>query len=605
MIQHRAAIVLFSKEAAILARTVASAIAEEHTDMFSPLEAEGFCKEDTDSLLGRVFNDYTAWVFIGAAGICIRSVAPYIRDKYSDPAVVCIDSTGKWVIPLLSGHVGGANSLAEKIAIAIGAEAVVTTRSDNTGLWPLDTLGRRFGWKTVVEGAGMNEIISAFVARCSAVLLVESRGKGIDYLVSTAPDHVKICYRREDVPAEAELVIVAGPFIFRHSAPVLSFVPSVFRLGVGCRRNCSPDGVCDIIGRRLSEQGLRPEAIGTVSTITLKKDEELVEAVRAHFRAGIQIWSEGELKEIHVPNPSEKVLEATGSGSVAEASAILSAGNGILLLSKQKGAASAGNEFTFAVAADSYSLRRGHVEIVGAGPGDPDLISVRGRRFLEEADLILYAGSLVPKEVTACARPSATILSSAPMALEEQFSTIKEFYDRGCLVVRLHTGDPCIYGAIQEQMNFFDRYGMSYHITPGISSFQAAAAELRSQFTIPEKVQTIILTRGEGRTPMPQREKLSLLARSRSTMCIFLSAGIAAQVQNELLEHYPPETPVAACHHLTWPDQKIVRGQLKDLANIIEAEHFTLTTMIVVGDAIDNRNGFSRLYDKDFHHIFR
>ena len=154
-------------------------------------------------------------------------------------------------------------------------------------------------------------------------------------------------------------------------------------------------------------------------------------------------------------------------------------------------------------------------------------------------------------------------------------------------------------------MNFFDRYGMSYHITPGISSFQAAAAELKSQFTIPERVQTIILTRGEGRTPMPEREQLRELAQSRSTMCIFLSAGIAAKVQAELSEHYPPETPVAVCHHLTWPDQRIWRGELRDLARIVEENELTLTTMIVVGDAIDNRKGLSRLYAHEFKHLFR
>lgn len=147
--------------------------------------------------------------------------------------------------------------------------------------------------------------------------------------------------------------------------------------------------------------------------------------------------------------------------------------------------------------------------------------------MLENADLILYAGSLVPKELTLCAKKGSTIRSSADMNLEEQFALIKKFYDKGKFIVRLHTGDPCIYGAIQEQMAFFDRYGMSYHITPGISSFQAAAAALRSQFTIPEKVQTIILTRGEGRTPMPEKEQLHKLAASQSTMCIFLSAGIA------------------------------------------------------------------------------
>ncbi len=151
--------------------------------------------------------------------------------------------------------------------------------------------------------------------------------------------------------------------------------------------------------------------------------------------------------------------------------------------------------------------RSGFIEIVGAGPGDPELISVRGKRFLEEADLILYAGSLVPVELTRYAKPGATVRSSASMTLEEQFALMKEFYDKGLFVVRLHTGDPCIYGAIQEQMAFFDEYGMKYHITPGISSFQAAAAALQSQFTIPEKVQTIILTRGEGRTPHARERK--------------------------------------------------------------------------------------------------
>ena len=154
-------------------------------------------------------------------------------------------------------------------------------------------------------------------------------------------------------------------------------------------------------------------------------------------------------------------------------------------------------------------------------------------------------------------------------------------------------------------MAFFDRYGMRYHITPGISSFQAAAAALRSQFTIPERVQTIILTRGEGRTPMPEREKLHLLARSQSTMCIYLSAAIVDDVQAELLQAYPPETPVAACYKLTWRDERIYRGQLKDLAQIVKENNLTLTTMLVVGEAIDNRQGLSHLYASDFKHLFR
>ena len=231
---------------------------------------------------------------------------------------------------------------------------------------------------------------------------------------------------------------------------------------------------------------------------------------------------------------------------------------------------------------------------------------MRGKRFLENADLILYAGSLVPKELTYYAKPGCVVRSSADLNLEEQFALMKEHYDKGHLVVRLHTGDPCIYGAIQEQMAFFDEYKMDYHITPGISSFLAAAAELKSQFTIPEKCQTIILTRGEGRTPMPDKEKLHMLASHQSTMCIFLSAGIVDDVQKQLLEGgYPPETPVAACYKLTWKEQKIFRGQLRNLASIVKGNGLTLTTMIVVGDAIDNRKGLSKLYDKNFSHLFR
>ena len=309
-----------------------------------------------------------------------------------------------------------------------------------------------------------------------------------------------------------------------------------------------------------------------------------------------------ELSQVDVPNPSATVENYVGTPSVCEAAAILGSNHGKLIIPKVKG-----KNWTAALAIDYNHLRlkAGHIEIVGAGPGDPDLVSVRGRKMLEKADLILYAGSLVPKALTECHKPGAVVRSSADMNLEEQCELMKKHYDKGHFIVRLHTGDPCIFGAIQEQMAFFDQNGMDYHITPGISSFLAAAAELQSQFTIPERCQTIILTRGEGRTPMPEKEQLHLLAKSQSTMCIFLSAAIVDDVQRELLQEYPEDTPVAACYHLTWPDQKIYRGKLKDLAKIVHDNKLTLTTMLVVGEAIDNRQGLSELYNKHFTHLFR
>ena len=247
----------------------------------------------------------------------------------------------------------------------------------------------------------------------------------------------------------------------------------------------------------------------------------------------------------------------------------------------------------------------GKLYFIGAGPGDPELITVKGQRIIGEADVIIYAGSLVNPEILKYGKKDAEIYNSATMNLDEVLAVEIEALKAGKLVARVHTGDPAIYGAIQEQMAFFDRYKMSYHITPGISSFQAAAAALRSQFTIPEKVQSIILTRGEGRTPMPEKEQLHKLAQSQSTMCIYLSAGIVEQVQEELMQVYPPETPVAACYKLTWKEEKIYRGELKDLAKIVRDNNLTLTTLLVVGEAIDNRKGLSRLYAHEFKHLFR
>ena len=555
----------------------------------------------------EVFHESSSLVFIGAMGICVRSIAPFAEDKHTDPAVVCIDSTGKYVIPVLSGHIGGANDLSKELANLLGAEAIITTQSDNTNLWPLDTLGKKYDWTLIVKDS--NAAISTFVNGKPTALLLDIRDKGTDYLERTVPSHVSIFYSFEAIPQQDyELLMIVSPQQYDTSIPTITYIPKVLHLGMGCRKDMQgdPTVVYEHIKDVLRDKRLYPEALADVNTIDLKKCEPVLTLLAyGVMECPFHTYTSEELKEIPVPNPSEKVLEVTESPSVSEASAIYAAHGGPLLVEKQKADLGKGNEYTFAVALDRTACRKGHIEIVGAGPGDPDLISIRGRQMLEKADLILYAGSLVPKELTLCAKAGATVRSSADMNLEEQFALMKEFYDKGLFVVRLHTGDPCIYGAIQEQMNYFDQYGMDYHITPGISSFQAAAAALYSQFTIPEKVQTIILTRGEGRTPMPEKEQLHKLAQSQSTMCIFLSAGVVEKVQEELLRHYAPTTPVAACYKLTWKDERIYRGQLKDLAKIVKENHLTLTTLLVVGDAIDNRKGLSRLYADEFKHLFR
>lgn len=597
----KTAIIVISEASISMAKTLKQELPE--SEIFSTI-ANADCRHipALQEAVPQLFRDSDALIFIGAMGICVRAIAPCIEDKKTDPAVLCVDSTGRYVISVLSGHVGGANGLTQYVAGILGAEPVITTRSDRTGLWALDTLGKKYDWQAIPgENCDMNHLISLFVDCAPTALLLDIRDEGTAQLEHTLPSHVDVFYNFKDIDTgKYRLLLLVTPYLYETSGmQALYYVPKVLHMGMGLARNAGPkNAVITRLMNTLLEANIIPAAIRTISSIEEKKHEEVLKLLADAYE--LHLYTASQLSRVDVPTPSEVVDKYMGTPSVSEASALLTAGGGPLILPKQKC-----ENFTVAIALDSVAVRQGHIEIVGAGPGDPELISVRGRRFLEEADLILYAGSLVPRELTECAKAGATIRSSASMTLEEQFALMKDFYDRGQLVVRLHTGDPCIYGAIQEQMNFFDRYGMRYHITPGISSFQAAAAALQSQFTIPEKVQTIILTRGEGRTPMPEKEKLSLLARSQSTMCIFLSAGVIDQVQQELLEHYPPTTPVAACYHLTWKDERIYRGELKDLAQIVKENNLTLTTMIVVGDAIDNREGLSRLYSHQFKHLFR
>ena len=601
---NKIAVIIASDQGAKLALTIRQEL--PGAELYSTVERE-HCTPITSiqTFVSEQFSRFDALVFIGALGICVRAIAPCVRSKYTDPAVINIDSSGNHVISVLSGHIGGANRMTLRLAAILGANPVITTQSDNNDLWALDTLGQTYGWKAN-STSPLNTVISTFVNTRPVALLLDIKDEGTRFRERTAPKHESILNHFDDINQQQfEALIAVTPYIYPTSIPTLYYRPAILHLGVGCRRGCSPLGIQKHIFRTLENTGLSPLSLKSVSTIDLKKDEPLIHELIRDNNTELHIYTAEELQGIEVPNPSAKVLDVTSIPGVAEACALKTSGNTRLVLEKQKGKLSEGNDFTFAIAMDRAAERQGFIEIVGAGPGDPELISVKGKHFLEQADLILYAGSLVPVELTYYAKPGATVRSSASMTLEEQFALMKAFYDKGLFIVRLHTGDPCIYGAIQEQMAFFDEYGMNYHITPGISSFLAAAAALQSQFTIPEKVQTIILTRGEGRTPMPEKEKLHLLARSQSTMCIFLSASIVDQVQSELMQHYPPTTPVAACYHLTWKDERIYRGELQNLTKIVKENDLTLTTMIVVGDAIDNRQGLSKLYSHQFKHLFR
>ena len=246
------------------------------------------------------------------------------------------------------------------------------------------------------------------------------------------------------------------------------------------------------------------------------------------------------------------------------------------------------------------------IHIVGAGPGDPELITVKGARYLAEADVVIYAGSLVNPTLLNMCKEGAEIHNSAHMTLDEVVDTIAQAEAEGKMTVRLHTGDPAIYGAIQEQMDAWKKRGFEYDVVPGVSSFLGTAAALRQEYTLPGISQTVIITRNEGRTPVPEREKLRSLAAHQATMCIFLSITMLADVVKELIEGgYAPDTPIAIVQRASWPEQKIVRATLETIVAEIADKGIDRTAMIVVSRCLGADYELSRLYAPEFSHMFR
>ncbi|SHJ84235.1 precorrin-4 C(11)-methyltransferase [Paramaledivibacter caminithermalis] len=245
------------------------------------------------------------------------------------------------------------------------------------------------------------------------------------------------------------------------------------------------------------------------------------------------------------------------------------------------------------------------VYFIGAGPGDPELITLKGAKKIAEADIIIYAGSLVNKEVIEKRKKEAEVYNSASMTLDEVIEVMEKGIKKGKLIARVHTGDPSIYGAIREQMDILEEKGIEYEVIPGVSSFLAAAASIKKEFTLPGVSQTIILTRMEGRTPVPEKESIEALAKHRATMCLFLSVHMIQKLVDRLLTSYSPDTPIAVIQKASWKDEKIVMGTLENIADKVEKAEIKKTAQILVGDFLGDKYELSKLYDKNFSHEYR
>ncbi len=245
------------------------------------------------------------------------------------------------------------------------------------------------------------------------------------------------------------------------------------------------------------------------------------------------------------------------------------------------------------------------VLFIGAGPGDPDLLTIKALKMLKECRICIYAGSLVSPAIISLINRDAEKYDSAKMSLDETTEIIQQAHNNGIDVIRLHTGDPSIYGAISEQMNRLDSLSITYAVVPGVSSFQAASAALNVELTCPEVSQTVILTRTSGRTPMPRHQDIETLAQSRSTLCLFLSIHKIGEVARQLDKYYGSDCPVAIVYHASWADQIVINGTIKDIEEKVRESGITKTAMVIVGHALAKPDTESKLYDSHFTHGYR
>jgi precorrin-4 C11-methyltransferase len=573
--------------------------------------------------VGELFSRCSQIVFFLATGAVTRLIAPYLASKETDPGVLAVDEAGRFVIPLLSGHKGGANALARTVAGCLGATPIITTASDACGL-SLDLLEDELGW-TAWPRLRLKGAARALVDGEPLAVLQEIGSPGSWLGERELPANVTVVRDVTELSSRSfAFVLWITDRIVEDLGGiaedrVLWYRPKSLVLGVGCERGISAAALEDGLDRFLGEQRFSRDSVAILASVELKADEEgLVELARRHGWQTV-FYSAEELAAVTaIPNPSDVVARCVGTPGVAEPAALRASGAERLLVEKQVVSSPlVPQRMTFALArlaafetatqarSASEGNLAGKVTFVGAGPGDPDLLTLKGRRALSGADMVVYAGSLVPEEILRHAAPTAVLHNSASLTLEEVMDRLIPAVRAGKRVVRLHSGDTSLYSAIQEQMTLLDAAGIGYEVIPGISSFQAAAAALKAELTLPEVAQTVILTRAEGQTPMPAGEALADLARHQATLCIFLSARLIQQVQEQLLGTYPPDSPAAIVYRVSWPDEKIIVTELGRLAEEVREHHLTRTTLILVGAAVGQRRNRSRLYDRNHGHLFR
>ena len=400
------------------------------------------------AFVSNTFSRNEALIFIGDMGVCVRTIAPFMKSKRTDPDVICVDSSSNYVISVLSGRIGGANKLTRRIARILGSVPIITTESDNEGFWGLDTLAPHFGWQEEHRDGRMNHIIFHFVNGRPTVLKLDVRGgRGVDYLKRTKPAHVSMYDPDAETEAETLLLAVSpfwNPTVQQFSKSVL-YRPPVLHLGIDCLRDCPAGELPRKIRDLMHQHNLSEKSIATIDTTAQCADEMLVQSLLMAF-----------------PWAKLSVHELDGNASSVCESCVSEYGS--LLMEKQ----TLDDICSISISITREAQLGGHVEYVGAGPGDPDLVSVRGMQFLQQADLILYPSDTVSERLTHYAKKGCMVRSTENIETEEILLFMQEFYKKGLQIVRLLAGDPTHNATFTKETKLLEKANMRYHLTPGI-----------------------------------------------------------------------------------------------------------------------------------------
>ncbi|MCY4418335.1 MAG: precorrin-4 C(11)-methyltransferase [Cytophagales bacterium] len=557
------------------------------------------------SLMKKTFYEADIWVFICSIGICVRSIAPFLRNKKTDPPILHLSENGQYLQSIIGAHQHILQETLAELSQRVQARILPSTSSQEKHVWNLDTLAKTFGWKEK-KTHPTPKLLSQFLEQKPTLLITEIKDPGVSYLEKTLPKFVDLRHSSLNlITSPYQLCLYVGYQRPKFDIPTWSFYPPCLVLGSGCTRDIPAPTFITELKKLIRQHGISWESLSMLGTLDAKSKEKAYLQICQEEGWELKGIPASTLSSYPVPNPSSRVLKKVNTPSVSEAAVAHLIQEHSWIIPKQKKKIKTQHFFTYAIGLLPQYKRQGYIVIIGAGVGE-DMLSLRGKAWLDQAEAVLYAGSLIPESTLQHIPDQAEKLDSASLSLEEQQEKISQWYGEGKCIVRLHSGDPSIYGAIQEQIIFFERENMSYEIIPGISAFQMAAARLKSELTLPERSQTIVLSRGEGKTPMPKTEKLENIAALRATLCLFLSAPLAKKIQTQLLKHYPPDTPLAVLYKIGEPEEKVHRSRLQELAELIKKHKYRRTTLIIIGEAIGKRVPTrSRLYHPQHYHIHR